>query len=485
MAPNSTDRYMNKKLAILFVVLLGQLHAQTVNDYFEKIRTNNANLTAFFSQMPKGGDLHHHYSGSVYAETYIKYAVDNGFFLNLRTLEIRETAPDTSKWVSFSKLEKKGRLSVYKQRLLEKWSIKDFQQTEDASDKHFFETFLNFYAVTAKSNSIGLVEIKKRAKIENVSYIETIFESIQSKIGLHELLPYKDSLRKYQEQKNSALTQKTLNKLYSSLKNKHIADSAKKYNAYLTKLHTDLAIDDSTFVMRYQNYVLRNTTDALEFFKNLLVAFESASKSPLIVGVNIVAPENEEASMSEYWLHMQMFSFCHEKYPSVKYSLHAGELALGQVKPEELSWHIQSAVYDGKANRIGHGVDMPYENHCYSLLKYMSEKKIAVEINLFSNEFILKVKGDDHPVMLYKQFNVPIVICSDDAGVLRSNLTNQYVLLASRYKEMKYADIKNFVFNSIEYSFIEEPELKQKMLKDLERKFGAFEAEVLSTNKTN
>ena len=27
--------------------------------------------------MPKGGDLHHHYSGSVYAETYLEYVVDN------------------------------------------------------------------------------------------------------------------------------------------------------------------------------------------------------------------------------------------------------------------------------------------------------------------------------------------------------------------------------------------------------------------------
>jgi hypothetical protein len=32
-----------------------------------KIRNNEAALTAF-SQMPKGGDLHHHFSGSVYAE---------------------------------------------------------------------------------------------------------------------------------------------------------------------------------------------------------------------------------------------------------------------------------------------------------------------------------------------------------------------------------------------------------------------------------
>jgi adenosine deaminase len=29
-----------------------------------------AELTMFFTQMPKGGDLHHHYSGAIYAEQY-------------------------------------------------------------------------------------------------------------------------------------------------------------------------------------------------------------------------------------------------------------------------------------------------------------------------------------------------------------------------------------------------------------------------------
>ena len=32
-----------------------------------------AELTLFFTQMPKGGDLHHHYSGSVYAESYVDF----------------------------------------------------------------------------------------------------------------------------------------------------------------------------------------------------------------------------------------------------------------------------------------------------------------------------------------------------------------------------------------------------------------------------
>jgi len=72
------------------------------------------------------------------------------------------------------------------------------------------------------------------------------------------------------------------------------------------------------------------------------------------------------------------------------------------------------------------------------------------------------------------------VICTDDAGVLRSNLTEQYVLLAKRYKSISYADIKTFVYNSIEYSFIEEASVKQKLKQQLDNDFKSFEQRILA-----
>ena len=260
-------------------------------------------------------------------------------------------------------------------------------------------------------------------------------------------------------------------------------DSLKKsvvgFNKELTERHNRLQLDDADFTLRYQNYIVRVADNQVEVFKNLLVAFASAGQSKLIVGVNIVAPEDNELSMKYYWLHMQMFRFLGSKYPEVKYAMHAGELALGMVRPEELTWHINAAVREAGARRIGHGVDLPYEHNAYGLLDYMSANKIAVEINLSSNEFILKVKDDSHPLMLYKQFNVPIVISTDDAGVLRTNLIRQYVLLASRYPSLTYNDIKQMVFNSLDYSFIEEKDLKQRLQQDLEQRFSRFEANML------
>jgi adenosine deaminase/adenosine deaminase CECR1 len=179
--------------------------------------------------------------------------------------------------------------------------------------------------------------------------------------------------------------------------------------------------------------------------------------------------------MKDYWLHMVMFNYCHTKFPDVKYSMHAGELTLGLVQPEDLTSHINDAVYTAGANRIGHGVDMAYESKSYELLRYMAKNKIAIEINLVSNEFI-KSQRKPPSYFAIQSIWVPIVISTDDAGILRTNMIEQYVLLASRYKDVSYADIKQYVYNSINYSFIQNENIKKQLLKDLDSRFTTFEA---------
>lgn len=467
---------MKKCLTIFFTFLFFYTHAQSVNNYLEKIRNNPAKLTAFFSLMPKGGDLHHHYSGSVYAESFIQYVIEKDYFIQRETLEVVDKRPSNDKdWTRFSALKRDGQLEEYRSRLLQKWSVKDYNYVSNPSDKQFFDTFSKFDIASKDNIDSGLLEIKKRAVKEHVSYIETMLSSASCARTDELSLRFNPRLQLLQKQNNAQTCQLLLDTLYKELIKKDIISCADNYSVNtVNKLHQALHIDDESFVMRYQTYTVR-ILEASDVFKRLLIAFDAASKNPLIVGVNILSPENNEIAMRDYWLHMQMFKYCHEKYPQVKYAMHAGELTLGLVKPEDLTWHINAAVRDAGASRIGHGVDMPYETDSYSLMNYMKEKGIAVEINLSSNEFILKVKGNRHPVTLYKEFNVPIVIGSDDAGVLRTNLTEQYVLLASRYPEFTYEDIKKIVYNSINYSFIKEPLVKEKLIAGLDKDFARFE----------
>src|SRR5262252_4635062 len=51
-------------------------------------RANPLQLRQFLKKMPKGSDLHYHLSGGVYAETFIRDAVEDGLCIDTKMLAI-------------------------------------------------------------------------------------------------------------------------------------------------------------------------------------------------------------------------------------------------------------------------------------------------------------------------------------------------------------------------------------------------------------
>jgi adenosine deaminase len=436
-----------------------------------------AELTMFFSQMPKGGDLHHHYSGAIYAEQYIDFLDKQGFCVNKQTYRIEtsqavieaERARPAAERSCLSSHEVVADDHTYRE-LLQRWSSKDFNNhgaVQPPPDRQFFQTFGFFGPVSNDNFNDGLLELKKRAVEENVSYIETMFKlapSIQNADF--------DAAAWRQGQDDAAFTE-----LMRSSMAVLDQDPAfqQQIDDYVAKIKAASAnVDDENFTMRYQAYVLRLLAPS-QVFSAMVAGFKAASQSPLIVGVNIVGQESMAVSMRDYMLHMKMFRFLKNKYPNVKVSLHAGELALGDVPPEGLSFHIDQALAAG-ADRIGHGIDLAHESNVFGILKKMREDDIPVEINLTSNDFISGIRGDNHPVTLYRKYHVPFVISTDDAGVTRHNLANEYMLFASRYKPT-YAEVKRVSYNSLRYAFLPAAE-KQRLTRQLDRRFAKFEADI-------
>jgi adenosine deaminase len=148
-----------------------------------------------------------------------------------------------------------------------------------------------------------------------------------------------------------------------------------------------------------------------------------------------------------------MVGFLHGLYPKVRISLHAGELAPGMVPPAGLCCHIRLAVEQAHADRIGHGVDVMYENQPYNLLREMAAKHVMVEINLTSNDVILGVSGTEHPFPIYRKFGVPVALSTDDEGVSRIDLTNEYVRAVEAYG-LHYEDLKKLARTGLEHSFL-------------------------------
>lgn len=470
-------------LAVLATKTLAQENTEKTSTYLQKIRTNEALLKAFFHQMPKGGDLHHHFSGSVYAETFFDTAVGKHYLLDTTALIVYPPGSATGgvkSIVSFDSMSS-GKRAYFKDRLIRLWSVKDFSPCDGASDAHFFATFGLFGPTIAGSEAPMLQEIKRRAIAEYTDYIETMFmrpalNNRDPKVSAY-LAKYNPQLAQIQAMHDSTRLWSLFTEMSKALRDElDIMELAKEHHALLVSIRDAARLEsgkDSLITIRFLNYVTRVSTPA-DVFAQLYISFASCDMDSLVMGVNIVAPENADVSMRDYWLHMRMFRKMGLQFPGVHISTHAGELVLGMVKPEDLTFHISDAVRKAHAERIGHGVDIAYEKNAYGLLEEMSTRKTAVEINLTSNEFILGVKGSEHPIMLYFQFGIPIVISTDDAGVLRSDHTGEFVKLASRYPKFTYTNIKKFVYNSIDYSFMKEAD-KLLLRKRLDREFNLFE----------
>jgi hypothetical protein len=99
-----------------------------------------------------------------------------------------------------------------------------------------------------------------------------------------------------------------------------------------------------------------------------------------------------------------------------------------------------------------------YEDRPYELLKEMAAKRELVETNLTSNADILGVSGKDHPFPLYRKFGAPVALSTDDEGIERVDLTHEYVRAVEEFG-LAYADLKEIVRNSLEYSFLPGPSL--------------------------
>jgi hypothetical protein len=151
---------------------------------------------------------------------------------------------------------------------------------------------------------------------------------------------------------------------------------------------------------------------------------------------------------------MKMLDYLHGLYPKVHISLHAGELAMGLVPPEGLRFHIRESVERGHAERIGHGVSVMNEDRPLDLLREMAKRKILVEICLTSNDLILGVKGNAHPLPIYLRYAVPVALATDDEGVSRSDMTHEYVRAVQTYDFLGYKELKRMARMSLEHSFL-------------------------------
>jgi adenosine deaminase len=421
----------------------------------EVARVSPLELRAFLVRMPKGADLHSHLSGAVYAESWIRAGAEDNLCVDLATLSFLK-APAMTGSMPLPPVCGEGKTAAaqaFKDQhlydaLVDAFSMRGFVPSAGVSGHdHFFDTFSKFGGTDKRHTGEWLDEVATRAAAQNEQFLELMetpnfshTATIAKELGWQEdLAQLRAGLLAHGLRDDVAVALAHLDQAEAMRREREHCGQPNETSACLVKI-------------RFIYQVLRGFPKE-QVFAQTVLGFETASADPRVVGINYVMPEDGYTSMADYAVHMHMLDFLHGVYPKIHITLHAGELAPGLVTYEGLCCHIRMAVEQGHAERIGHGVDLMYEERPYDLLKEMAARHVMVEINLTSNEVILGIRGKDHPLLTYRKAGVPVALSTDDEGVSRIDLTHEYVRAVETYG-LGYTDLKQMARTSLEHSFL-------------------------------
>ncbi|HEX6905941.1 MAG TPA: adenosine deaminase, partial [Terriglobales bacterium] len=332
-------------------------------------------------------------------------------------------------------------------QLVDAFSMRDWNAARDSGHDHFFDSFYKFGAAASGHTGDMLAEAAAHAAEDHVTYLEVMFGPGRSQaIDLGARVGWSGDFAQMRQ------------KLLANGLPEVIAAGRKSLDEDLARMRQDLHCGTTSeqpacqVTVRCLFEVLRGLPPE-QVYAQILAGFELAQADPRVVGLNLVMPEDWYVPMRDFHLHMRMIDYLHGLYPRVHISLHAGELAQGMVPPQGLSFHIRDSVETGHAERIGHGVDVMHETDPIALIKEMARRNVLVEICLTSNDLILEVRGNEHPLPIYVKYGVPVALATDDEGVSRSDMTQEYLRAVEGYN-LTYPQLKNMARASLEHSFL-------------------------------
>lgn len=160
--------------SVLFNVLIGE--ASTLGPQ------KCSELDYFLHLMPKGADLHLHYSGSIHAETYLAIASEqqDWFAVDPETLSLTLIDEwDDDERADLLTIDEILADALLTQRVVNAWSVE-----EGSSEHNFFSSFDGFDEFVEASMPAGLHVLRGRAVTENVSYLEMMLLPGPHRYGL-------------------------------------------------------------------------------------------------------------------------------------------------------------------------------------------------------------------------------------------------------------------------------------------------------------
>ena len=446
---------------------------------FKRVRDDPAALAAFLDRMPLGGDLHHHIIGGARPAALVRMAAADGLCLPA-DLDVVWALQGPPCGQDQRPVAEAFEDTAFQHEIERRWSMGDFLADNASIDRieaneHFFSIFGQLRLVQGNLSGL-LAAARTLAARDGVIYLETATAYIsdrEARSGLAGSIRWDDDLP---ELRRTVLADPR----FAEIRDATVEALPRELERSDRLLGCDSTAPDPGchVLVRLQHTAIR-TVEPVVVFVNLLLAYEIAAASPFVVGINFAGPETHPVSIRDYDLHMRMFGELADHYPNVKRSLHTGEMVDPLAATLGAERHIRLAQAPAEmggaaAHRLGHAVALHADPEPARLLAEMRERGVVIEVNLESNRQLLGVSPLNHPLVDYLAAGVPVVLATDDPGLMLSDLPQQFAL-AARNEAVSYRTLKTFAINSIAYSFLPDAH-RQRLLRRLEGDFAAFEA---------
>jgi len=297
--------------------------------WFEDHRNQPPALRIFLQRMPKGGDLHSHLSGAVYAESYLAWAAEENYCAQRvgETLKLLKCDAGDPTMMRLATLTDSR---IYNQ-LIDEMSTRNLAFAGRSGHSDFFAAFRTASPISRLRDGEVVAEVATRAAEQRTYYLELMISP--QNLAVREL-GRKVGLRSDFASTRRALLEAGLANLVEAGRNE--LDHMEKELQQIMDCDGANASPGCAVTLRFLQQTSRNRTPA-EVFAQLVFAVEFLRADSRMVGLNLISPEDDRISLRDYTTHMQMLEFLVATAPEpVNVALHAGELTLGLVPPEEL-----------------------------------------------------------------------------------------------------------------------------------------------------
>lgn len=172
----------------------------------------------------------------------------------------------------------------------------------------------------------------------------------------------------------------------------------------------------------------------------------------IFAGFDLVGQEDKGEPLVEF------LPILLEGSKDLKYFFHAGETNWYGTTTDE---NLIDAILLG-AKRLGHAYALTKHP---VLIKYVMEKRIALEVNVISNNVLALVRDvRNHPLATFLAKGLPVVLSSDDPGIWEADPISHDFYVAFQGVASKSADLKllkTLALNSLKFSALSKAQKKR------------------------